>query len=437
MGDKIESKAQLFSKSGRRWAIALSIVGLLATSATAIYSLKLTKGQLSEPPPSTIQTPAIEAVTALGRLEPEGEVIRLAPPPTLGGAKIIQLLVKEGDRVEVDQVIALLHNHDLRLADVKHAQKEIEVAQANLAIVKAGAKTGEINAQKAAIDRWLAQLRGQIATNQAKIARLEAELQGEILAQGATIDRLEAELGNAQREFQRYQKLAQDGAISDSDLDQRRLNLETSRERVKEAKATFKRTEDTLTEEIREARAIAQETADTLEKQIQEAKATLNRIAEVREVDVQQAQAEVERAMAALKQAQADLELTYVKAPMRSQVLKIHAYPGESVNTEEGIAELGQTDQMMVVAEVYESDIGKVSLGQQTTITSESGAFEGELQGKVSQIGLQIGKKDVLDTDPAADVDVRVVEVKILLNPEDSRRVSGLTYAKVLVKIFL
>jgi HlyD family secretion protein len=99
--------------------------------------------------------------------------------------------------------------------------------------------------------------------------------------------------------------------------------------------------------------------------------------------------------------------------------------------------ELGQTEKMLVVAEVYESDIGKVRLGQRATVTSESQAFVGELSGKVSQVGLQIGKKDVLDTDPAADVDTRVIEVKILLDAEASRKVANLTYSKVLVKILI
>ncbi|HAA30372.1 MAG TPA: HlyD family secretion protein, partial [Cyanobacteria bacterium UBA8553] len=42
------------------------------------------------------------------------------------------------------------------------------------------------------------------------------------------------------------------------------------------------------------------------------------------------------------------------------RILKIHTRPGETVDAKEGIAELGQTDQMLVVAEVYESDISKV-----------------------------------------------------------------------------
>ena len=195
------------------------------------------------------------------------------------------------------------------------------------------------------------------------------------------------------------------------------MTLDTARERVEEAEANLSRVVDTLTE------------------QIQEAKANLDRIAEVRDVDVYKAQAEVERASASLRQAQADLELAYVRAPINGQILKINTRAGEKVPQEEGIVELGQTDQMMVVAEIYESDIGKVRLGQKAAITSEGGAFTGQLKGTVSEIGLKIGKRDVLDTDPAADVDVRVVEVKILLDPESSRRVSSLTYAKVVVKI--
>jgi HlyD family secretion protein len=76
-----------------------------------------------------------------------------------------------------------------------------------------------------------------------------------------------------------------------------------------------------------------------------------------------------------------------------------------------------------------------VRIGQSVTVSSDNGAFEGELKGTVAEVGRIIGRKDVLNNDPAADVDARVVEVKIALTPEDSNKVSGLTYAKVLVDI--
>ena len=129
------------------------------------------------------------------------------------------------------------------------------------------------------------------------------------------------------------------------------------------------------------------------------------------------------------------MEQTYVKSPTEGQILNINARPGELVNSEDGVVEIGQTDRMMAIAEVYESDIHQVKLGQLATIKSESGAFSGEILGQVEQIGLRIGKKTVFTTDPAADVDSRVVEVKIRLDPQTSDRVSTLTNSKAIVKI--
>ena len=149
---------------------------------------------------------------------------------------------------------------------------------------------------------------------------------------------------------------------------------------------------------------------------------------------MQLAQAEVYNALATVKQAQVDMELAYVKAPISGEILKIHTRAGERISAD-GIAELGRTDRMVVVAEVLEEDIGKVNFGQQATIFSENEAFPQELKGTVIEIGRQIGKQDVLDSDPAADVDARVVEVKIGLSPAASHRVSGLTNAKIVAKI--
>jgi ABC exporter DevB family membrane fusion protein len=112
--------------------------------------------------------------------------------------------------------------------------------------------------------------------------------------------------------------------------------------------------------------------------------------------------------------------------------LKIHTWPGEAIGSK-GILELGKTDQMYVVAEVYQTDIQKVRLGQRATITSD--AFSGTFKGTVDQIGLQIFKRDVLSTDPLADTDARVVEVKVRLDPMDSQKVAGLTNIQVNVLI--
>jgi HlyD family secretion protein len=145
----------------------------------------------------------------------------------------------------------------------------------------------------------------------------------------------------------------------------------------------------------------------------------------------QAAQAEVDSAIAAFKKAKADLALAYVRSPITGQTLKIYARPGEIVGNR-GIAAIGQTDQMFVAAQVYETDIDRVRVGQRATITSS--AFANELK-EVTKIGSQIQKNSILDTNPSADMDVRVVEVKIRLDPDDSLRVANLTNLQVEVVI--
>ena len=50
---------------------------------------------------------------------------------------------------------------------------------------------------------------------------------------------------------------------------------------------------------------------------------------------------------------------------------------------------------------------------------------------------MQIKKQDVLDADPAADKDARVVEVKVRIDPEDNDKVAGLTNLQVRITIAL
>ncbi|AOY78812.1 MAG: ABC exporter membrane fusion protein [Moorea sp. SIO1G6] len=437
MEPKIGIKDQGLSKPLSRWVIVLAGVGILATVVASRYSLEMVRERPPEPVPSPSTTPAIRAVTALGRLEPEGEVIQLAAPTTFQAPRVAQLLVKEGDRVGANQLIAIMENRGRLQADLERAKAEVKVSRANLEKVKAGAKSGTIAAQEAKIKRLEAEYRGQKEAQQTRIDRLQTQLQETQQEKDATVRRLEAQLRNVQADFQRYDQLERDGAIAISELDSRRLNVETAQESVSEAIANRTQTISTLREQLKEAIVNRNQTLAVVEAQINEAKATLEEIKEVRLVDITQAEAELEMAMAQVKQAEAELKFAYVHSPLDSQILKINTYPGETVDQEKGIVELGQTDQMMVVAEVYESDIGKVKLGQKVTIISESKAFEGKLNGSVVRIGQQIDKQDVLDTDPAADVDARVVEVDIRLNPEDSKTVTDLTNSQVIVKIVI
>jgi HlyD family secretion protein len=335
-------------------------------------------------------------VTALGRLEPQAEVTRLSAPMTLEKDRVAELRVKQGDLVEAGQVVAVLDSHDRFQLALIEAEEQINIAQSRLAQIKSGAKTGEIQAQKAAIDQ------------------LEAQLTGETATQNATIDRRQSEVNNALTEYKRFQALYQQGAITTADLERKQLDLDT-------AQATLK-----------EAMAHQQSTINTLQAQISEAQATLSRIQEVRPVDLNIAQMEVNRAIALRQRAENDLQQTFVRAPIAGRILKMHARLGEKLS-DLGIAELGQTQQMVTVAEIYQTDITKVQKGQSAIVTSS--AFAGELRGTVSDIGLQVNRQSVFNKQPGENLDRRVIEVKIRLTPEDSQRVASLTNLQVQVAI--
>ncbi|QLE55382.1 ABC exporter membrane fusion protein [Nostoc sp. TCL26-01] len=425
----------LLLKPANKGLIALVIAATTMTAGIAFYAVSQF-GQASKTAASDT-TPTVataQKVSALGRLEPETEVMSLSAPLALDGDRVAQILVKEGDIVKAGEVVAILDSRARLQTAVFQAQKEVQVAQAKLNQVKAGAKVGEIRAQQASVERLQAQSQGDKTAQQQTVARIAAQWEGDRIAQEATIKKLEAELNNAQAEYQRYQQLYTEGAISSSAIDGKRLSLETAKQQLDEAKAILNRINSTASKELAEAKVALNRINTTGSKQISEAQATLTSIAEVRPVDVQAAQTEVENAIASLQRTKTDLEAAYIKAPLAGQILKIHTRVGEKIS-DDGIVDLAQTAQMLAVAEVYQTEIGKVKLGQSAVITGQ--AFTGELRGKVSHIGLQVNRQNVFSNQPGENLDSRIVEVKIRLNPEDSKRVTGLTNLQVQTEIAL
>jgi len=140
------------------------------------------------------------------------------------------------------------------------------------------------------------------------------------------------------------------------------------------------------------------------------------------------------RTRAELQVIDADLQDGVLRAPMAGTVLEILTREGERPG-DSAVLELGQTDFMEVVAEVYETDISRIRPGQRAIITSEHGGFTGELSGQVREISRQVNRRDVFSSDPADAVDARVVEVRIALDPASSQRVRNLTRMQVLARI--
>ena len=358
-------------------------------------------------PPETVNSAEANPsskVIALGKLLPEGGIIKISVV-NAQDSRVEKILVQEGDFVEAHQAIAILQGESKAQQELRDAQANVAIKQAQLLKIQQGdAKKGEIAAQVAVI------------------AELEARLSTETKQKTAEISQAKATLRNAQGKYERYMPLTEEGAIGISLFNDVQEELEKAKAMIVQLEAELEQTQSTLMAKLAQERA------------------NLDKLKEVRPIDISIGQAELKQAQIQVEQRKAELENTLVRVPVAGQILRINTRVGEQVNTQEGIAELGQTTQMYAIAEIHEADITKVSLGQKAKITSEYGGFAGEIEGIVDYIGLQIGKsrinQDPNNSDnPANDINERIVEIKIRLNPEDSSTVAALTGMQVKVNI--
>ena len=403
----------------KKWTTYGAIGGavLFLIIGYAVYANNASKARTEEKKALNETPPAQKFVTALGRIEPTGEVIKLTAPSGVSGAIVTEIKVSEGDWIEQGQTVAILDGFEQGLATVEEAKTRVAIAQRKLDQIKAGAKAGDLDAQTAQSGR----LEAELETARRELRRAENPARDVPLPEYVAIERLERELANARTELGRSERLFASGDASRSELDARRLTVETLEKDIDRNRAA-------IATIVRDRRLAVR----TLEKDLERSRAAFASLAEVRPTDVEAARAEVDNAQAAVDKALADLEQRKVKAYTSGRVLKIYARPGETVGND-GVLELGDTQTMLAVAEVFEADIQKIKNGQPAEITVRTTGEK--YAGSVVQIGSLIKKRDVLDSDPVADVDARVVEVKVRLNQAASEKLANLTNLRVDVRI--
>ncbi len=344
--------------------------------------------EAAKPLPKQVQ------VAALGRVEPIGGVINVAASET---GTIQDMLVKVGDRVTKGEVLAYLDVYDVRLAERDYAQSQLIEAQDQLA---AQVQLGEARIQEA-----------DSQVDQVDLPQAES-----VRAQEAEIRDLQAQLNLANIDLNRYETLATQGAIAQQQLDSQIASVDQIEQKIAAAQATLGQLAAARSADLDNATA----KVSTSEADLQ----------------LSQANAGVQSADRNLALAEARLDQAILRAPSNGQIIEIFVDPGESTSGASGqqaILSIGNTQVMQVVAEVYETDVGLVKPGQNVTISSRNGAFDETLTGTVSKIALQIFKNNVLDDDPAATADARVVEVDITVDQSD--RIKSLTNLQVDVVI--
>jgi HlyD family secretion protein len=244
-------------------------------------------------------------------------------------------------------------------------------------MVKAGQILAVLENQKRLETSW----RAAAAQAKAAASRLAEAKAGanpaDIEAQQAQVDVLALELEGAKVNHARSVALQHDTAISDANFQASLLALETH------------------------------------EKMWESGVAKLKSLKGGWDLDLSLSEAQYEAAVAEADHAKAEVEQALVRAPADGEIVRISTWPGERVDAD-GIMEFAQIDPLYVLAEVDESDAGRVHVGQTAAISGS--AFSGSLAGKVEQVGVKVGRNGLFSTDPAASSDSRVVQVWIRLD---------------------
>ncbi len=261
-------------------------------------------------------------------------------------------------------------------------------------------KAGDVIAVLDTFHRRETALQEAEALEQVAEARLAQAKEGakpaEIAAQEAMVTRAQAEFENAQVEVERWRPLRAQKIVGPEDFAAKELQRDRFREAVRQAQAQ------------------------------------LEALRTVRPVDVALATAEVRRANAAVEHARAELMATKILAPTDGRILRVQARPGQRIG-ENGVVEMGNTNVMFAIAEVYEADVGRVRVGQAARLRVPS--LPEDLHGKVERLGWMVGRKVTLNNDPISDTDARVIEVRIQINAADAPRVAQLSNARVEIRI--
>ena len=133
------------------------------------------------------------------------------------------------------------------------------------------------------------------------------------------------------------------------------------------------------------------------------------------------------------KNIEIDLFNSKLRSPIDGFILALNTRVGERAKNE-GILDIGSSQKMEALIEVYESDINRIFISQNVELSSENGGFKKILKGEVIRISPQVKQRKVLSTDPTGDADARIIEVLVKLNPESIKLVKNYTGMKVIAK---
>jgi len=302
--------------------------------------------------------------------------------PQIGG-QIGELLVREGDVVRRDQLVATINPAELQ-ADTAYYRSNV------------AGLSSQVQESEAALRFQQRQTADQIAQAESTVASIEAQVKAAA-----------ADLENARLTFARTQDLAQQKVASAQELDQARTQFNAAQAKL-----------DSLNRQVeaqRSAVALARGNAEQVAVRQSQVKAN-----------------EHMQAAAAAQQAKADVRLRYteIHAPIDGIVDVRAVRAGEVVTAGQPVVTLINPDDLWVRADVEETYVDRVTIGQKITVRLPSGA---EREGTVFYRGVDAGfatQRDVSRTKR----DIKTFEIRLRVDNADRRLAVGMT-AYVLLKL--
>lgn len=330
-----------------------------------------------------------DKVVALGRIEPRDGVLSLGVPTP---DRLRKLLVHAGKKVKRNEPLAILDSEVMR-----KLEKKMAIVQRNQAKDRLEAITANGEAQI-----HVAEIRSE------EIEKVEPL---EIKALQSKIAFLETQKRNAHRDYDRY--VAAGDTIADQDKEKQRLLWQQAEMELIASQSQLKKLRASSALKLKEAN-----------RQVQAAQAELTQSKSAISLSLLDMQ---------IEQAEERLKETQILAPSDGKILNIFVHEGELVRGQP-ILQMADVNHMLVLTEVYETDIERVKVGQTATVTSHIFTKDkNPLRGKVVWIAGSVGKARVVPLDPRAAVDNRVVDVKVEL--DDPKSVANLIGHQVRVEI--
>ena len=328
---------------------------------------------------------------------------------------VTEVLVKEGDTVQVGQELAKLDDRNLQL-QVASARASLESAKARLAQAQQGnAKAEDI----AAVQAQLASAQANYdktangpsaadkASAQAAVRSAQAAYDAAVKSAGTSGSQLEsasAALQKAQANVQQAQA-KYDQVASNPDIARRpeSLSLQTATIEYQQAKANYDSLSQTsgtdaqskiasAAAQLAQAKASLAKLTPTAEDlavvkaNLDQAKANLAKLtAAATATDLLIQQAAVTQAEQSLQQAQLNLENATLKAPFGGIIAQVNVDPGSSANAATAAIKLINRNPLHVDLKLSENDVAQVQLDQPVRLTIQS--LDGwQTDGKVSYI---------------------------------------------------